>query len=226
MSYAAADSAHVRSPWVARIAVLLVLAAAAGVALTAATSGTDETRAKLASDGTYIDGAIEALESAQALGAVAERLSPRARVRSFAAGMRSRDRLVTQLMASIHMRKFKRPAQNPDGTVVLHDGLSLPSTAEVDPVALRAARPFDRAFLDASIEMRAVLIGLARDHGESGGDEALQALGRELIERYMADLHRMARWRESWFDAPSPALRGLETEADEGMPGMPGMPGM
>lgn len=82
-----------------------------------------------------------------------------------------------------------------------------------DAAALKAARPFDRAFVDAMIPHHQGAIRMARVQLDRGGDAELKALAEDVVESQSREIESMNEWRSEWYGAPSPA--GGVPAADE-----------
>lgn len=212
--------------WMLSLTGLLAILGVVIMVASAVSGGSKAPQRGRTLDGAYIDATIQTLADTGELTLLAEGRARRGTLRDLASEMRDRDQLVAQLLASMHMRIFGRAAQGPDGSIVRHDGLSMVPAPAVERARVSTARGFDKSFLDAVIAGRADLLRRARERGRHAEDEQLRSLAGELAATYAADIRRLAAWRERWFGAPPPALRGDAAggRSSGDMSGMPPTP--
>src|SRR5690606_5422262 len=84
---------------------------------------------------------------------------------------------------------------------------------DMDPRALRGARPFDREFIDAMIPHHQGAIRMARMQLNGGDDAELQTLSGQVIEAQSVEIEKMNEWRTEWYGGPSPS-GGVPPEDD------------
>lgn len=106
-------------------------------------------------------------------------------------------------MAAMHEEMFGMPMAGADhGTM----GMSAHDMGmDMDMPSLEAAKPFDRAFIDAMIAHHQGAIRMARVELEQGSDPGLHDLCNSIIEAQSREIEQMNDWRERWYGDPSPA---------------------
>jgi len=69
----------------------------------------------------------------------------------------------------------------------------------MDPAVLRAARPFDRAFLDLMITHHEGAIRMAQVQLTRGKNRTVKRLARAIVDAQTTEINRMHQWRIQWF---------------------------
>ena len=69
----------------------------------------------------------------------------------------------------------------------------------MDPAVLKAARPFDRAFLDLMITHHEGAIRMARIQLARGRNPAIRRLAGAIVDAQATEINRMHQWRIQWF---------------------------
>lgn len=172
-----------------------------------------------ATDGAVIDALLPVNDDGIAIARIAAQRATRARLRSTALGTAQELALENDLMRSIHKRLFGRPASLSGGGMPIHGGISFDPAAEpMDPAMLRAAKPFDREFIDMMIAVQRRASALARTQVASGDNGDLKQLAGDIARRSDARAARLDAWRRAWYGGASPAM--AEAAGDGSMAGM------
>ena len=69
----------------------------------------------------------------------------------------------------------------------------------MDPDALKTAKPFDRAFIDAMVPHHEGAISMAQRELAKGTQPALRKMAKDIISAQTEEIAEMQRWRKLWY---------------------------
>lgn len=84
----------------------------------------------------------------------------------------------------------------------------------MDDRGLKAAKPFDRAFIDMMVPHHAGALAMANLELKNGQNPRAKGLARAIVAAQTREIEQMKRWRERWYGKPG-AMSGGGS-----MPGM------
>lgn len=83
-----------------------------------------------------------------------------------------------------------------------------------DTRRLRRRRPFDRAYIDATIRHDQAAIRMARAVITDGRNPDIRDVAAAIIDAKASEIRRLNAWRDRWYGAPSPAGGVEEAKSD------------
>lgn len=188
-------------------------------------SGDDDVSQANQTDGAFLVGMAPHHESAIEMAEMAQDEAEHPEIRKLADDIIEAQTDEIELIDSIHRRLFGEPVAAADHASM---GLSAQEMGmDMDMEMLGAAKPFDRAFIDAMIAHHQGAIRMARIELAEGADAETKSLAEAVIAAQSAEIEQMNEWRVEWYGSPSPA-GGVpaENEAVLGPDDMSGMEGM
>ena len=198
---------------------------AAIVAALVLLGGDDEAVQGNETDGAFLAGMAPHHESAIEMAEMAQEEAEHPEIRKLADDIVEAQTDEIELIDAIHRRLFGEPVAAADHASM---GMSAAEMGmDMDMEALEAAKPFDRAFIDAMIAHHQGAIRMARIELAEGDDAEAKSLAEAIIAAQSAEIEQMNEWRVEWYGSPSPA-GGVPEEDDavlesDGMSGMEGM---
>lgn len=198
---------------------------AAIVAVVALLGGDDDVGQANQTDGAFLAGMAPHHESAIEMAEMAQKEAEHPEIRKLADDIIEAQTDEIELIDSIHRRLFGEPVAAADHAGM---GMSAPEMGmDMDMEALEAAKPFDRAFIDAMIAHHQGAIRMARTELAEGDDAEAKSLAEAVIAAQSAEIEQMNEWRVEWYGSPSPA-GGVPAEDEaalepDDMSGMEGM---
>ncbi len=173
------------------------------IALGASVLGGDDDEGGVEIDGAFLAEMVPHHESAIEMAEIAVRRAEHPEIEALANSIIASQGDEIASLEEIHERLFEASI-----TEVDHETLGLPEHEmgmETDLAALKAAKPFDRAFIDMMIPHHQGAILMARVELERGDDDEAQALAEEIIAAQSREIEDMNAWRTEWYGEPAPA---------------------
>ena len=155
-------------------------------------------------DGAFLTGMAPHHKAAIEMARIAETRADHREVRDLATKIASDQLQEIDQLNAVHQKAFGTPLPAAGG----HGSLGLTAAQmgmEMDPSALRTAKPFDRAFIDMMVAHHQGAIRMARAELAQGSDPDTKGVARAVITAQSSEIQQMNRWRKAWFGQPSPA---------------------
>jgi uncharacterized protein (DUF305 family) len=74
---------------------------------------------------------------------------------------------------------------------------------DMDMTALKNAKPFDKAFIDAMVPHHQGAIAMAQELLEKGEQPGLRKMAGDIISAQTKEIAQMRKWREAWYGTAS-----------------------
>ena len=185
-----------RKNWIAVLAALAV----ALVAVAAGCGGDDHGGASSSASGNATDAAFINDMTAHHQGAIdmahmAQMKAQHPQIRHLA------DDIVSAQKAEISVMKAMRDDMHAmGGHGDAHMGMSEHAMGmDMDMSALKHAKPFDQAFIDAMIPHHEGAIAMARALLKKGDQPALRKMAKDIIAAQGREIAQMRAWRKAWY---------------------------
>jgi len=97
------------------------------------------------------------------------------------------------------------PMDVPGMTEHLQDEMGMPSAASPEVEALKNAKPFDLAFIDAMVPHHLAGVALAKTAVRDTQDAALRTLAESIIRVQGEEIAQLQKWRAAWYPTAASA---------------------
>ena len=154
-------------------------------------------------DGAFIVGLANHHKSTLEMAVIAEKRAEHTELREFATAMISERNTEIDELNAAHERIYGSPV--PAGGMA--HGSERPSAEAAAVGRLRAAKPFDRAFIDAMIERQEATTAMAETEIDDGGDPVMRRLATRVAGSAARESQQLQGWRRAWYGSGSQADR-------------------